>query len=271
MLIDVHARRSPTIADGVPAPLPTRADVEALIAECDLEIHCERLLASIRPAYRIDTAHESPHRIGGLPDFAPGESWPHDDRGFPYTLIAQIDASQLPSLTGAFPPPEWRHDGALLRIFAAIDARVEDIPALVLACPPDAPLSRATAVPPRPDPLPEDVWEPDDESLRELEAVPIHLTPALTVMTAWAAGLSDADSDDYAEFSQRLLHGGRPRGEEESWGTTNSSATQRLFRAKTRAAPLRGYTLTRPPTTGACSPTSTTPTCRSEMAAVSRS
>ena len=49
------------------------------------------MLAAIRPAYRIERATDGPHRLGGLPDLAPGEQWPHDERGVPHTFVAEID------------------------------------------------------------------------------------------------------------------------------------------------------------------------------------
>ena len=73
-------------------------------------------------------------------------------------------------------------------------------PAVALACPPDAPLTR-TEVPPRPDPMPEWAWEPDDESLHELLELPIHLTPFLTAPSGW-------DENRY-EFALQLAGGER--------------------------------------------------------------
>jgi hypothetical protein len=76
-----------------------------------------------------------------------------------------VECSALRALTGEFEAPAWRHNGALIRIFAHLDARIpEPGPALALACVPDTPLARA-ALPPRPTPMPADAWEPDDDSL----------------------------------------------------------------------------------------------------------
>ena len=205
-LLDVTDPSAGTTADPPPRTVTTRADVAALIAECGLDAHRERILASVRPGYRLEEVPDGPHRLGGLPDFAPGESWPHDEHGMPYTFVAQIDCSALPPLAAEFHPPAWGHGGALLRIFAALDGRVEEFPALALACPADAPLTRATEVPPRPDPLPEDIWEPDDDSHRELSEMRVVAVPVLTSVFAEGAGITD---DEYWDFKLRLKLGGR--------------------------------------------------------------
>jgi hypothetical protein len=192
--------------------LLTREEVAALIDEHDLGEHREKILAAIRPAYRLVPDTHSPHRIGGLPDLAPGERWPHDEDGIPYTFVAQIDCSQLPPVVSEFDGPPWNHGGALLRIFAALDGRApEGGPAVALACPPDAPLTR-TEVPPRPDPMPADVFEPDDDSLRRLEEVPVRLQPFLTARQGWYVLGARADQLRYDDFAYALEAGGaKPR------------------------------------------------------------
>jgi hypothetical protein len=70
---------------------------------------------------------------------------------------------------------------------------------VALACDPAGPLTR-TPVPPRPDPMPPDAWEPDEDYLRELEELPVRLTPFLTT-----------DEDTYENpFAEALLAGGVP-------------------------------------------------------------
>jgi hypothetical protein len=200
--------------------LLTRAEVERLIDRHDLVEHRDTVLAAIRPGYWLEPAEAgSPHRVGGLPDLAPDEQWPHDDRGFPFTFIAQIDCSALPPIVSEFPPPEWGHEGALLRVFAALDARVpEPGPAIALACPPGTPVARVE-LPPRPDPLPAGAWEAEDESLRMLQELPVRLVPVLTAQAAWYAGIPDGVIQDYEEFALRLpVAGGRPR--DAQWQTS---------------------------------------------------
>jgi Domain of unknown function (DUF1963) len=215
-LVDPADTRAGTTADGDGAPTLTRAEVIDLIDDCDLSDYRDRILAAIRPAYRIERASHGPHRLGGLPDFAPGEQWPHDERGVPHTFVAEIDASQLAPLSTEFLSPAWDHAGARLRIFVALAGRVDDFEAVVLACPPDAPLTRASEVPACPDDID---WDEDDQGdlLLEFEEQPVRLNPTLTAMIAWTAGLTDADSDDYDTFRDRLVRGGRPLGEHEAW------------------------------------------------------
>ena len=80
-------------------------------------------------------------------------------------------------------------------------------PAIALACPADAPVERA-ALPPRPDPLPADAWEPDDDSLRMLYELPVRLVPFLSARIAWYAGIPAEASEAYDEFARRLAAGG---------------------------------------------------------------
>jgi hypothetical protein len=182
--------------------LLTREQVAALIEEHDLGEHRDKILAAIRPAYRLVPDTDSQHRIGGLPDLAPGEQWPHDEDGIPYTFVAQIDCSQLPPLASEFEAPPWNRGRALLRIFAALDARVpEGGPAVALVCPPDARLTR-TEVPPRPDPMPTDAFEPEDDSLRRLEEVPVRLQPFLTAREGWYVVGERADALGYDDFDR---------------------------------------------------------------------
>ncbi len=188
--------------------LLTRAEVERLIDRHALAAHRDKVLAAIRPGYWLLPGDAPRTRIGGLPDLAAGERWPHGDDGIPYTFVAQIDCSVLPPMVSEFALPEWGHGDALVRIFAALDARVpEPGPAVALACPADAPVARAE-LPPRPDPLPVHAWEPDDDSLRGLHELPVRLVPFLSARVAWYADIPAEASESYDEFARRLAAGG---------------------------------------------------------------
>lgn len=190
--------------------LLSRDEVAELIDEHQLGEFRDKILAAIRPGYRLQPDTRSPHRIGGLPDLAPDEQWPHDENGIPYTFVAQIDCSALPPLVSEFEAPAWGHGGQLLRIFAALDARVpEGGPAVALACAPEAPLTR-TEVPPRPDPV--DAFEPDDDSLRRLDEQPVRPTPFLTCRQGWYVVGERHYELRYDELAQRIEAGGaKPR------------------------------------------------------------
>jgi hypothetical protein len=204
--------------------LLTRAEVAALIEEHGQGERREVILAGIRPGYRLTADPAAPHRIGGEPDLVPGEHWPHDEDGIPYTFLAQIDCSQLPPIVSEFPVPEWNHGGRLLRFFAPFDGRVgEPDIAIALACAPDAPRTR-TPVPPRPDPMPADAWEPDDDSMRELEEQPMRVTPFLTsreppyeselVAALHAGGARPRSRREWVEGPQLLGHAANVQGED---------------------------------------------------------
>ena len=199
------------LTPAAPPELPrllNRGEVSALIDELGLAEHRDAILAAVRPAYRLEPGPEdSPHRIGGLPDLAPDETWPRDELGIPQTLIAQIDCSRLPPLESDFAHPAWGHDGRLVRIFAALDGRdPEPGPACALACPADAPVTRA-ALPPRPEEI-----LAENDSLRELRELPVRLVPMLTA----ADVLPDADYATIAQLRARLAGGAGPE-REEAW------------------------------------------------------
>ena len=188
--------------------LLSRAEVGALIAHHGLSAHRGTILAAIRPGFWLLPADSGRSRIGGLPDLAPGEQWPHDQDGVPYTLVAQIDCSALPPIATEFPLPPWAHNGALVRIFAALLATApEPGPAVALACPADAPVTRAE-LPARPDQVPADVWGLADDSLRMLHELPVRLVPFLSAQAAWYAGIPEEATDAYEEFARRLAAGG---------------------------------------------------------------
>ena len=212
---EVHARRQ-----AVAGELLGREQVTELIDSCGLGRHRDAILGAVLAGYRLEPGGEGQTRIGGLPDMAEGEAWPHGPDGIPYTFVAQIDCSALRPLTGEFAGPEWRHDGALLRIFAALDARIpEPGPAIALACPPDAALTRAP-LPPRPDPMPEGAWEPDDDSLRLLHETPMNAVPFLTAAVGWYVlpeSARESAAEAYRELSARLAAGGAAPLDR-SWG-----------------------------------------------------
>lgn len=212
---EVAARRR--AAEG---SLLDRSEVAALLDACGLGDHREAVLGAVLAGYRLEPGGTGRTRIGGLPDMAEGEAWPHGDDGIPYTFVAQIDCSALPSLDGDFTGPEWHHGGALLRVFAALDARVpEPGPAVALACPPGAPVRRAE-LPPRPDPMPASAWEADDESLRMLRETPVRPVPFLTAAVPWGVlpeGVLEDAEDRYRAFADRLAAGGAPPIGERFW------------------------------------------------------
>lgn len=216
-LADVANPRAGTIADvtreaerarrEAAGELLKRAEVAALIDEHGLSAHRDAVLAAIRPGYWLLDGDHPRTRIGGQPDLAPGETWPHDEDGIPLTFVAQIDCATLPPVVTEFPLPEWDHGGALLRLFAPLDGRMpEPAPAVALVCPPGTPVAPA-ALPPRPDPMPDTAWEPDDDSLRELGVTRVRPVPFLSAQNAWHAGIRD-EADAYFEFARWLAAGG---------------------------------------------------------------
>ena len=206
---ETTARRR--VTDG---KLLRRDEVAALIGQCGLDAHREAILGAVLAGYRLEPGGAGRSRIGGLPDMAEGEVWPHGADGIPYTFVAQIDCSALPPLEGDFVGSEWRHSGALLRIFAALDARIpEPGPALGLAVAPDVPVARA-ALPPRPDPMPPSAWEADDESLRMLRETPVRAVPFLTAAVGWYVlpeGARELEDHAYRDFAERLSGGRAPQ------------------------------------------------------------
>lgn len=191
---DVRARRRATAGQ-----LLSRVEVAKLIDACGLSEHRDAVLDGVLAGYRLEPGGEGRTRVGGLPDLAEGEAWPHSADGIPYTFVAQIDCATLPPLPEDFAGPPWEHDGALVRIFAAL---VPDPagPALALACPPGTPVRRA-ALPPGPDP---------GDELRELHETPVRAVPCLTSKLAWYVfgDRSRREMEAHAEFARRLAAGG---------------------------------------------------------------
>ncbi len=174
----------------MPGALLTREEVVALIGEHDLDAHRDAILAAVRPGYRLQRDPDGPHRIGGPPDLAPGEQWPVDDDGVPFTFVGQFDCSQLPPLPGEFPGPAWPHGGQLVRLFSALDSdEGAPCPAIALACPSDASLTQSEFGP-------------------FLHEVRVQATPFLTAQQSWHV-LGDGDHDSYDAFSAVLEASGR--------------------------------------------------------------
>lgn len=191
-----------------------RDGVRELLRRHGLEPHEASILAAVAPGYRLAAGGDGRTRIGGLPDLAPGEAWPHSPSGIPYTFVAQVDCGALPALEGNFATaPPWGHGGAFVRIFADLYARIPDPGrAVALACPRDAPTTRAE-LPPAPDPMPPDAWEPDDDSMRLLPEEPVRAVPMLTAPVGWnVLGRPEWDdpvNDRYRDFVEELIGGRR--------------------------------------------------------------
>lgn len=166
----------------------TRAQVIALAEQHGLGRHAARLADAVRAGYRLDpepgrlpASRES--KIGGHPDLAAGEDWPHNSRGIAMTFVVQIDCSTLQPPDGWEDPRPWGDDGPLLRVFAdLLDNPNEPGLAVALACDPRAPLTR-TPAPALPDPFPDggegDDLEPEDR-FRVFPEARVTLEPFLT-------------------------------------------------------------------------------------------
>ncbi|MDA0172923.1 YwqG family protein [Solirubrobacter taibaiensis] len=180
--------------------LPRRDEVAKLIDDHNLSEHRDAILAAIRPGYRLHPEAHAPHRIGGEPDLAPGEQWPHDSNGMPCTFVAQFDCSRLPPLVSDFGNPPWNHGSQLLRIFAELEDH-DGTPTLAVAltCSPDAPLTRTEAPP---WPIPEDYG-----SLRRLEALAVRPVPFLTARVGWYVVGERSWETGYDAFSHQLEGG----------------------------------------------------------------
>jgi hypothetical protein len=69
-----------------------RAEVGALVDACGLGQYREPIVDAVLAGYRLEPGGDGRTRIGGLPDTADGEIWPHADNGIAYTLVAQVTA-----------------------------------------------------------------------------------------------------------------------------------------------------------------------------------
>ena len=200
---DVSARRHAAAGQ-----LLSRAEVATLIDACGLGEHREAVLGGVLAGYRLEPGGEGRTRVGGLPDLAEGEAWPHSADGIPYTFVAQIDCAALPRLPEDFAGPPWQHDGALVRIFAEL---VPDPagPAVALACPRGTPVRRAT-LPPGPDP---------GDALRELHETPVCAVPCLTSKLAfYVLGDRDREAHETHETFARRLAAGGAEPTRRTWG-----------------------------------------------------
>ena len=188
-----------------------RPGVLALIDRFGLTEHADTIAAAVQAGYRLVPGGDGRTRLGGLPDLAEGEQWPHTDDGIPFTFLGQVDCSALPPLTGEFAPdPPWNHRGALVRFFAHLYATAYSDRAVVLACDAHAPVVRAE-LPPLPDPMPESAWEPDYDDARLFREEPVSARPVLTVPVEWTL-FGDTAIDAYRDFAEQL--GGGRRGEQ---------------------------------------------------------
>lgn len=202
----------------------TPQDVVRIAHEEGLADHADALVTAVRAGWRLEPAAGAPgrSRVGGAPDLAAGEGWPHNPRGIPMVCLAQIDCSALPAID---PPwgdgPQWAHDGRLVRLFADLmDSPYEPCRALALVCDPDDALSRAS-VPPIPDPWPAGgPWDDleADERPRALPETAVALVPFLTaaeVHPALRPELHDPGepAERYDQWASRLRIDGRPLGE----------------------------------------------------------
>ncbi|WP_320671213.1 DUF1963 domain-containing protein [Patulibacter defluvii] len=186
------------------------------------EERVDEALAAVRPGWRARLQDGGPLRIGGPAPLAEDEPWPRNPRGIPLTFLAAIDCAALPALDDAWPDPTgWRHDGALLRIFAdLVDQPREPGPATILVAPEGTP-TREVDPPPLPDPWPAAGDERDDLAPHErVRALPAHqagLRPFLTADEDAFGPLDvldpDPDVDGYRHFRFDL----RLDGEELDW------------------------------------------------------
>lgn len=207
----------------------TPAQVAALASEEGLGAHADDLVARVRPGWRLEPeggrAAAGATKLGGHPDLAPDEPWPHNHRGIPLTFLAQIDCAALPTI----PPPwtdrlaPWDHGDRLLRIFAdLVDAPQEAGAALGLACPSGSRLER-TAAPPIPDPWPPGgPWDEveTEERVRSLPEASVRLVPFLTVPECHPVLRPEwdhygDDGDHYVQFRDRLRADGLPMRDDE--------------------------------------------------------
>ncbi len=102
--------------------------------------YAESLVDVVCPGWRLDLREERAappgrSKIGGDPDLASDESWPHNYRGIPMTFLAQVNCDELPDPAGEWTASGLRPPaGLLLRVFAnLVDNPFEPGPARVLA------------------------------------------------------------------------------------------------------------------------------------------
>jgi hypothetical protein len=186
------------------------------------EERVDEALRAVRPGWRARLEESGPLLIGGAAPLAEGERWPVNERGIPLTFLAAIDCAWLPGFDDSWPDPTgWRHDGALLRIFADLVDRPQDPgPATVLVAA-DGTEVFAVDPPPLPDPWPPAGDERDDPAPHQrVRALPAHRAIAEPFLTAQELAFGplhvldpDPNVDGYRHFSFDL----RLDGEERDW------------------------------------------------------
>jgi hypothetical protein len=168
----------------------SKAEVAELARDCGLGQWADDLVSIVSLGWAL-TASGAPSaasgssKIGGLPDLAPGEEWPFNRRGIPMTLMAQIDLSCLerPTQDWTLDDASWSPPRGLMRVFADLVDRPNDLSrAVVLLSPPGLPL-RAATLPDLPDPWPEggpSDWLAHEDRYRSFPEIPVRLSPFLS-------------------------------------------------------------------------------------------
>ncbi|WP_354697290.1 hypothetical protein DSM112329_02912 [Paraconexibacter sp. AEG42_29] len=170
MMIDRHAVAAAAVAHGL-------SDIATQVSDL------------ARMSWRVSVQPSAGHQFapgdakaGGVPDLAPGESWPLNRAGQPLVFLAQYRPATLPPIDQA--GQAWGHRGELIRIFADIAAEpVEPARAIALS-------TAATALAPGAHPE----FPPNDVGA-EFPLAPAHLAflPCLTVPAVHPT-LRDLDS-----------------------------------------------------------------------------
>jgi uncharacterized protein DUF1963 len=166
-------------------PMLSKAQVAQLARDCLLPRWAEDLVSTVSLGWALALAEGATvelgaSRIGGLPDLAPGESWPLNDDGIPMTLMAQLDLSRLepPTQDWSMDDASWSPPTGLMRVFADLLANPVDMcRATVLVCPPDAPLRPAPLLP-LPDSFPFSIEQ--EQGYRSFPEIPVTLSPFLS-------------------------------------------------------------------------------------------
>jgi hypothetical protein len=215
----------------------TREDVARIAREEGLGEHAEDLVGCVRAGWRLDLDPDGDPgapgvtKLGGHPDLAAGESWPHNSRGIAMTFLAQIDCGALPAVDPEWSdPPPWPRGTCLLRVFAdLVDNPIEPGPARVLAVPSGGALAR-TVAPPLPEPWPGGgEWDelPPEMRYRTLPEAAVRVVPFLSapeshpVLSPDGPGLRGQAGDYYTWALRLRVHGAvvesSPRDEPRPW------------------------------------------------------
>jgi hypothetical protein len=190
-----------------------KAEVADLARACGLAGWANDLASTVSLGWALSASGGSSvasgsSKIGGLPDLAPDEEWPFNERGIPMTLMAQLDLSRLepPTHGWTMADASWGAARGVMRIFAdLVDSPVDMCKAVVMVCANDAPL-RAASLPAVPDPWPAggtcDVVLME-ERYRSFPQIPVTLSPFLSAPeTHHEIDTGDGPPDGY----QRWLH-----------------------------------------------------------------